>query len=108
MARVNTRPDIIYVKDLTEQDKDNFEKILTKFRTTNNGEAVKKLFSEFLKNEELRAEQSKEILKLQTDLQNAEKDKKKFLNNTDKLINSISSVEDNLKIAKKELEKLNS
>ena len=49
MARINPRPDIIYVKDLTEQDKDYFEKILNKFRTTNNGEAVKKLFSEYLK-----------------------------------------------------------
>ncbi len=108
MARVNTRPDIIYVKDLTEQDKDNFEKILTKFRTTNNGEAVKKLFYEFLKNEELRAEQSKEILKLQTDLQNAEKDKKKFLSNTEKLINSLSTVEESLQNAKTELIKLKS
>ncbi|REC40929.1 hypothetical protein [Chryseobacterium sp. 5_R23647] len=106
MARVNTRPDIIYVKDLTEQDKDCFEKILNKFRTTNNGEAVKKLFSEFLKNEELRIEQSKEILKLQSDLQNAEKEKKKFLSDTDKLINSISTVEESLKKAKIELTKL--
>lgn len=101
MARVNLRPDIIYVKDLTEQDKDNFEKILNKFRTTNNGEAVKKLFSEYLKNEELRLEQSHEILKLQTDLKNAEKEKKKFLNDTENLINSISTVEESLKSAKK-------
>ncbi|WP_139423884.1 hypothetical protein [Chryseobacterium mulctrae] len=106
MARVNTRPDIIYVKDLTEQDKDNFEKILNKFRTTNNGEAVKKLFFEFLKNEELRIEQSKEILKLQSDLQNAQKEKTKFLSDTDKLINSISTVEESLKKAKIELTKL--
>lgn len=106
MARVNTRPDIIYVKDLTEQDKDNFEKILTKFRTTNNGEAVKKLFFEFLKNEELKAEQSIEIQKLQSDLQEAEKDKKKFLNDTDKLIKSISNVEESLQNAKKQLTKL--
>ena len=106
MARVNLRPDIIYVKDLTEQDKDNFEKILNKFRTTNNGEAVKKLFSEYLKNEELRLEQSQEILKLQTDFKNAEKEKKKFLNDTENLINSISTVEESLKSAKKELIKL--
>lgn len=106
MARVNLRPDIIYVKDLTEQDKDNFEKILNHFRMTNNGETVKKLFSEYLKNEELRIQQSKEILKLQNDLQNAEKEKKKFLSDTDKLIKSISTVEDSLKSAKKELIKL--
>ena len=106
MARVNTTADIIYVKDLTEQDKDNFEKILNKFRTTNNGEAVKKLFFEFLKNEELRIEQSKEILKLQSDLQNAQKEKTKFLSDTDKLINSISTVEESLKKAKIELTKL--
>lgn len=106
MARTNPRPDIIYVKDLTEQDKDNFEKILSKFRTTNNGEAVKTLFSEFLKNEEIRKEQLQEILKLQANLQNAEKEKKKFLGDTDKLIMSISTVEENLKSAKKELSKL--
>lgn len=106
MARINPRPDIIYVKDLTEQDKDYFEKILNKFRTTNNGEAVKKLFSEYLKNEELRLEQAREILKLQNDLQNAQKEKKKFLSDTDNLISSISSVEESLKSAKKELTKL--
>lgn len=106
MARTNPRPDIIYVKDLTEEDKDNFEKILSKFRTTNNGEAVKTLFSEFLKNEEIRKEQKQEILKLQANLQDAEKEKKKFLSDTDKLINSISTVEESLKSAKKELTKL--
>lgn len=106
MARVNTRPDIIYVKDLTEQDKDHFEKILNKFRTTNNGEAVKKLFSEYLRNEELRLEQSEEIVKLKSDLKNAQKEKKKFINDTENLINSISSVEESLKSAKKELIKL--
>jgi len=106
MARINPRPDIIYVKDLTEQDKDHFEKILNKFRTTNNGEAVKKLFSEYLKNEELRLEQSEEIVKLKSDLQNAQKEKKKFMNDTENLINSISSVEESLKSAKKELIKL--
>lgn len=106
MARINPRPDIIYVKDLTEQDKDHFEKILNKFRTTNNGEAVKKLFSEYLKNEELRLEQSEEIVKLKSDLQNAQKEKKKFMNDTENLINSISSVEESLKSAKKELVKL--
>jgi hypothetical protein len=106
MARINPRPDIIYVKDLTEQDKDYFEKILNKFRTTNNGEAVKKLFSEYLKNEELRLEQAREILKLQNDLQNAQKEKKKFLSDTENLISSISSVEESLKSAKKELTKL--
>lgn len=106
MARINPRPDIIYVKDLTEQDKDNFEKILNIFRTTNNGEVVKTLFKEYLKNEELRLQQSREILKLQSDLQNAEKEKKKFLSDTDKLIKSISTVEESLKSAKKELTKL--
>ena len=106
MARINLRPDIIYVKDLTEQDKDYFEKILNKFRTTNNGEAVKKLFCEYLKNEELRLEQAREILKLQNDLQNAQKEKKKFLSDTENLISSISSVEESLKSAKKELTKL--
>lgn len=106
MARINPRPDIIYVKDLTEQNKDDFEKILNKFRTTNNGEAVKKLFSEYLKNEELRLEQSEEIVKLKSDLQNAQKEKKKFMNDTENLINSISSVEESLKSAKKELIKL--
>lgn len=108
MARINPRPDIIYVKDLTDQDKDNFEKILNKFRTTNNGEAVKKLFSEYLKNEEIQLEQSREIIKLQNELQEAKKEKIKFLNNTEKLINSISNVEENLKSAKKELTKLKS
>lgn len=106
MARINPRPDIIYVKDLTEQDKDHFEKILNKFRTTNNGEAVKKLFSEYLRNEELRLEQSEEIVKLKSDLKNAQKEKKKFINDTENLINSISSVEESLKSAKKELIKL--
>lgn len=106
MARINPRLDIIYVKDLREQDKDHFEKILNKFRTTNNGEAVKKLFSEYLKNEELRLEQSEEIVKLKSDLQNAQKEKKKFMNDTENLINSISSVEESLKSAKKELIKL--
>lgn len=106
MARINTRPDIIYVKDLTEQEKDYFEKILHKFRTTNNGEAVKKLFYEYTKCEELILEQAKEILKLENDLKNAEKEKKKFLSDTDKLIMSISTVEDSLKSAKKELSKL--
>lgn len=106
MARINPRPDIIYVKDLTEQDKDYFEKILQKFRTTNNGEAVKKLFSEYLKNEEFRLDQEKEILRLENDLKNAEKEKKKFLSDTDKLIMSISIVEESLKSAKKELSKL--
>lgn len=106
MARINPRPDIIYVKDLTEQDKDNFEKIQKKFRTTNNGKAMKKALAEYLKNEDLIIEQTKEILKLQADLQNAEKEKKKFLSDTDKLIESISTVEDSLKSAKKELLKL--
>lgn len=106
MARINPRPDIIYVKDLREQDKDHFEKILNKFRTTNNGEAVKKLFSEYLRNEELRLEQSEEIVKLKSDLKNAQKEKKKFINDTENLINSISSVEESLKSAKKELIKL--
>lgn len=106
MARTNPRPDIIYVKDLSEEDKDNFEKILSKFRTTNNGEAVKTLFSEFLKNEEIRKEQIQEILNLQAKLQDAEKEKKKFLYDTDKLISSISTVEESLKSAKKELTKL--
>ena len=106
MARINPRPDIIYVKDLTDQDKDNFEKIQKKFRTTNNGEAIKKALTEYLKNEDLIVEKSKEILKLQADLQNAEKEKKKFLSDTDKLIKSISTVEDSLKSAKNELIKL--
>lgn len=106
MARINKRPDIIYVKELTEEDKDNFEKILNKFRTTNNGEAIKKVVSEFLKNEELLNKQSKEILKLQSDLQYAQKEKTKFLSDTDKLINSISTVEESLKKAKIELTKL--
>lgn len=106
MARTNPRPDIIYVKDLSEEDKDNFEKILSKFRTTNNGEAVKTLFSEFLKNEEIRKEQTQEFLKLQANLQDAEKEKKKFLSDTDKLISSISTVEESLKKAKNDLTKL--
>ncbi|MCY1659299.1 hypothetical protein [Chryseobacterium sp. SL1] len=106
MARINPRPDIIYVKELTKEDKDNFEKILNKFKMTNNGEAVKKLFSEFLKNEVIRSEQFQEIKKLQNQLQEAKKEKEKFLNDTDNLITSISSVEEKLKAAKKELTKI--
>jgi hypothetical protein len=75
MARINPRPDIIYVKELTKEDKDNFEKILNKFKMTNNGEAVKKLFSEFLKNEVIRSEQFQEIKDLQNQLQEAKKEK---------------------------------
>lgn len=59
-----------------------------------------------MKNEELILEQSREIVKLQNDLQNAQKEKKKFLSDTENLINSISSVEESLKSAKKELTKL--
>ena len=106
MARINLRPDIIYVKDLTEIDKDNFEKIMTKLRLTNNGEAVKKLFSEYLKNETIRYEQSKEILRLNKELEEAQKERKKFIENAEKLIESLSTVEDNVRTAKKELAKL--
>lgn len=106
MARINLRPDIIYVKDLTEIDKDNFEKIMKKLRLTNNGEAVKKLFSEYLDNESTRIEQSKEIIRLNNELEKAQKERNNFINNAEKLIESLSTVEDNVKTAKKELSKL--
>lgn len=106
MARINLRPDIIYVKDLTEIDKDNFEKIMTKLRLTNNGEAVKKIFSEYLNNESIRIEQSNEIIRLNNELEKAQKERNNFINNAEKLIESLSTVEDNVKTAKKELSKL--
>lgn len=106
MARINLRPEIIYVKDLTESDKDNFEKIMNKLRLTNNGEAVKKIFSEYLKSESDRLEKSNEIIRLNKELEDARKERQQFINNAGKLIESISTVEDNLKLAKKELTKL--
>ncbi|WP_419870992.1 hypothetical protein [Chryseobacterium sp. CT-SW4] len=106
MARINLRPEIIYVKDLTETDKDNFEKIMNKLRLTNNGEAVKKIFSEYLKSESDRLEKSNEIIRLNKELEDARKERQQFINNAGKLIESISTVEDNLKLAKKELTKL--
>lgn len=106
MARINLRPEIIYVKDLSETDKDNFEKIMNKLRLTNNGEAVKKIFSEYLKSESDRLEKSNELIRLNKELEEARKERKQFINNAGKLIESISTVEDNLKLAKKELTKL--
>lgn len=106
MARINLRPDIIYVKDLTESDKDNFEKIMTKLRLTNNGEAVKKIFSDYLNNESIRIEQSNEIIRLNHELGKAQEERDNFISNAETLIESLSKVEDNLKKAKKELTKL--
>jgi tRNA A37 threonylcarbamoyladenosine dehydratase len=106
MARINLRPEIIYVKDLSETDKDNFEKIMNKLRLTNNGEAVKRIFSEYLKSESDRLEKSNEIIRLNKELEDARKERQQFINNAGKLIESISTVEDNLKLAKKELTKL--
>lgn len=106
MARINLRPDIIYVKDLTESDKDNFEKIMTKLKLTNNGEAVKRIFSEYLNNESTRIEQSHEIIRLSHELEKAQEERVNFISNAETLIESLSKVEDNLKKAKKELIKL--
>lgn len=106
MARVNFRPDIIYIKDMSEQDKDNFETIINSFNMTNNGDAIKKLMRVFLDNEDLRKEQANEIARLNSELNKATKEKTAFINNADKLIKAISTVEDNLKTAKKDLSKL--
>ena len=106
MARINTRPDIIYIKDMSEQDKDFFEKILKDFETTNNGEAVKKLFREYHLLCERLEEKTAKVSSLKKELALAEKEKLNFLNNTEKLIKSFSSVEENLKSAKMELKKL--
>lgn len=79
---------------------------MNKLRLTNNGEAVKKIFFEYLKSESDSLEKSNEIIRLNKELEEARKEKQQFINNAIKLIESISTVEDNLKIAKKELTKL--
>lgn len=106
MARVNARPDIIYVKDLSERDKDNFEAILKKFRTTNNGEAVKMLLQRFLIAEKEGEESAKRISQLERELVDTRKDVNAFINNKESLISSLSSVEATLKKAKAEISKL--
>lgn len=57
MARTNSRPDTIYVKSLTEEDKDRFKMLLKHLKTTNNGYAVLKVIKNYFplmeKNKEL-------------------------------------------------------
>ncbi|MCT2410054.1 hypothetical protein NZD88_21060 [Chryseobacterium antibioticum] len=106
MARINTRPDIIYVKDMSEVDKDNFEMILNKFKMTNNGKAIKRLFSEYLKIEKTISDKNSEIMILNKQLIDAEKEKKKFFENKNKLINALSDVGKTLIEAKKDISKL--
>lgn len=106
MARINTRPDIIYVKDMSEVDKDNFEMILNKFKMTNNGKAIKRLFSEYLKIEKTISDKNSEIMILNKQLIDAEKEKKKFFENKNKLISALSDVGKTLTEAKKDISKL--
>jgi septal ring factor EnvC (AmiA/AmiB activator) len=47
MARTNSRPDTIYVKSLTKEDKDRFEMLLKHLKTTNNGYAVLKVIENY-------------------------------------------------------------
>lgn len=106
MARINTRPDIIYVKDMSEEDKDNFEYILKCFRTTNNGDAVKKLFREFREQQKTIQEKSSTIYSLEIALEKAEEERMAFLKNKDKLISAFTKIEDTLKTTKKDLQKI--
>lgn len=48
MAIINDSPQTIYVRDISEQQVENFAVIKKQFSLTSNNEVVKRLFSEFL------------------------------------------------------------
>ena len=106
MAKINERPDIIYVRDMTETDKDNFEKIFNKLHISNNSGVVKKLFSEYLKIEKIKEDQAKEILRLNKELENSNKALKKFQDNKENVLKGLAGVEAIIKEAKQEIIKI--
>ncbi|HFK5512752.1 TPA: hypothetical protein ACGZ9U_003698 [Elizabethkingia anophelis] len=106
MARINKRPDIIYVKDMSEEDKNSFEKILKAFNTTNNGNALKRLIKEYLILLDESKEKDSEIKNLNKKLQNAMEDKVNFIKNKENLIKAFSVIEEEISSTKKDLTKL--
>lgn len=74
MARYNSRPDIIYVKPLNENDKDVFERLLTHFRMTNNSNAMLKLLHDYFPLLEKLQDLQTEVKRLES--LNAQKDRK--------------------------------
>lgn len=106
MAKINERPDIIYVRDMTETDKDNFQKIYSKLHISNNSGAVKKLFSEYLRIEKVKTDQANEIIRLNKELENSNKALKKFQDNKENVLKGLAGVEAILKEAKQEIIKI--
>ena len=106
MPRINLRPDIIYVKDLSENEKDRFENFMKIFKLSNNSDGIKQLITEFFIIKDKLDMKEKEVKDLKKLLENALYQKENFNKNISNLIDAISSVESTITLTKKDLKKL--
>lgn len=106
MARTNSRPDTIYVKSLTEEDKDRFEKLLEHFDTTNNGYAVLKVIDKYFPLLDKTKEQEAEIKRLEGTIRKKDEKIQKMAEQKAGMLKQISVIEESLKSTAKFIKEL--
>ncbi|MDR4895117.1 MULTISPECIES: hypothetical protein [unclassified Chryseobacterium] len=102
MARTNYRPDVIYVKGLTEKDKENFEKILHHLNITNNGEAVLRILAQHFPLLEENKRLDDEIKKLQGIIKSKDKKLETLKGHKFEMLSQIKGIRKTLEIAENE------
>lgn len=100
MARTNYRPDVIYVKGLTEKDKENFEKILYHLNITNNGEAVLRILAQHFPLLEETKRLEDEIKKLQGIIKSKDKKLETLKGHKLEMLSQIKGIKSSLEVAK--------
>ncbi|MEO8254842.1 MAG: hypothetical protein ABI554_10705 [Flavobacterium sp.] len=107
MARSNPRPDIVYVRDLSESDKDIFENLLkTLPNNTSNSEALLITLRKYLPLQKEKTELQEEIKKLNATIGVKEKKLNLMSEQKSKMLEQIGIIEKTLNESKEFIKEL--
>lgn len=107
MARSNPRPDIVYVRDLSESDKDIFENLLkTLPNNTSNSEALLITLRKYLPLQKEKTELQEEIKKLNATIVLKEKKLNLMSEQKSKMLEQIGIIEKTLNESKEFIKEL--
>jgi len=107
MARSNPRPDIVYVRDLSESDKDIFENLLkTLPNNTSNSEALLITLRKYLPLQKEKTELQEEIKKLNATIVLKEKKLNLMSEQKSKMFEQIGIIEKTLNESKEFIKEL--
>lgn len=107
MARSNPRPDIVYVRDLSESDKDIFENLLkTLPNNTSNSEALLITLRKYLPLQKEKTELQEEIKKLNATIVLKEKKLNLMSEQKSKMLEQIGIIQTTLNESKEFIKEL--